>query len=104
MSRGPDAGTLLTRALVADAARTGCAIAITDSDWVRWSSATFSGARHRLTLSGAAGAALDTFLDALPEHEFVLRGQIVADVTVAAVRQAEGVATVTIEALTVEVS
>src|SRR3546814_4063348 len=53
MSRGPDAGTLLTRALIAAAAADGVAYAITDADWTRWASATFTGAQHRLTLSGA---------------------------------------------------
>src|SRR3546814_1170120 len=48
MSRGPDAGTLLTRALIAAAAADGVACAITDADWTRWASATFTGAQHRL--------------------------------------------------------
>lgn len=50
-----------------------------------WASATFSGARHRLRVQLAladmqspAPAALDT----LPDHEFVLPGQIVADCAV----------------------
>ncbi len=50
-----------------------------------WASITFSGARHRFALcfSGeAAVAAGERFLAALPEHEFVVPGQLVADAAV----------------------
>lgn len=50
-----------------------------------WASITFSGTRHELMLdfdgteSVAAG---ETFIAALPDHEFSIPGQLVADATV----------------------
>jgi hypothetical protein len=55
-----------------------------------WASATFAGARHRIALAfaGEAGiVAADSFIEALPEHEFTLPRQLVADGQVVAVRQ-----------------
>lgn len=55
-----------------------------------WASATFSGARHRIALAfaGVEGIdAADAFIAALPEHEFAIAGQLVADATVAEVEQ-----------------
>lgn len=51
----------------------------------RWASVTFTGARHRLALlfDGAeAIAAAERFIVFLPEHEFDILGQLVADATV----------------------
>ena len=53
-----------------------------------WASITFAGARHRLELAfeGAeAVAAGELFVAFLPEHEFALPGQLVADAAVTAV-------------------
>lgn len=53
-----------------------------------WASATFSGARHRLecVFSGhQAMPAGEAFIDALPDHEFALPGQIVIDAQIVAV-------------------
>lgn len=53
-----------------------------------WASATFSGARHTILIgfSGHDGvAAGEALIDALPEHEFTLPRQIVADAAVIAV-------------------
>ncbi len=50
-----------------------------------WASATFSGTRHavRLAFAGAeAVAAGEAFIAALPEHEFTLPRQLVADAAV----------------------
>lgn len=50
-----------------------------------WASITFEGARHTLELDfdGAqAVAAAEHFIAELPEHEFAIPGQIVADATV----------------------
>ena len=47
-----------------------------------WASITFAGARHTLTLlfAGAeAVAAGETFIAALPDHEFAIPGELVAD-------------------------
>lgn len=56
-----------------------------------WASATFSGARHRIALAFAGIDGIDAaeaFIAALPEHEFAIAGQLVADATVAEVTQA----------------
>ena len=53
-----------------------------------WASVTFAGARHRLDLvfAGASGVeAGEQFIAALPDHEFAIAGQLVADATVIAV-------------------
>ena len=52
---------------------------------VPWASITFAGARHELTLdfAGPEGvAAGERFIAALPDHEFALPGQLVADATI----------------------
>jgi hypothetical protein len=51
----------------------------------RWASVTFTGARHRLELlfDGAeAIEAAERFIAFLPEHEFDILGQLVADAAV----------------------
>ena len=68
----------------------------------RWASATFSGARHELAFTAADDAALAAWLGAVPEALFGLRGHLVADVVVTAVSRAEGVARISVEALTLE--
>ena len=53
-----------------------------------WASVTFAGARHRLLLvfeGEAAVGAGELFIANLPEHEFAIPGQLVAEATVAAV-------------------
>jgi hypothetical protein len=102
MSRGPDAATLLVRSLQADSQRAACLVRAIDSTWTRWASATFNGARHELRLEATDSPALEAWLDALPEADLPLRGHLVADIVVTGVTRAGGVATMTIEALTVE--
>ncbi len=102
MSRGPDAATLLERALSTSAADAGCLIRIAAADWTRWASVTFTGARHLLTLEGEASPALEAWLVALPEAELVLRGHLVADLGVESMRRVGDAVTVVIEVLTVE--
>ena len=54
-----------------------------------WASITFSGARHTLALLFAGEEAVEAgerFIAALPDHEFAIPGQLVAD---AAVTEAE---------------
>jgi len=51
----------------------------------RWASVTFTGARHRIELlfEGADGVdAGELFIALLPEHEFAIQGQLVADAAV----------------------
>ena len=53
-----------------------------------WASVTFAGTRHSLALvfhGAEAVAAGEAFIDALPEHEFAIPGQLVADATVSSV-------------------
>jgi hypothetical protein len=53
-----------------------------------WASVTFSGTRHALTLAftrAEAVAAGEVFIAALPEHEFAIPRQLVADAAVVAV-------------------
>lgn len=102
MSRGPDVGTLLARALTASAAAGGCPVTVAAADWSRWASATFTGARHSIELSAAPSPALIAWIAALPEAELVLRGHLVADLSVVAVRHADAGITIELEILTVE--
>ena len=56
-----------------------------------WASVTFSGTRHTIALGfvGLDGvAAAEAFIAALPEHEFAIAGQLVAEATVTAVDHA----------------
>jgi len=102
MSRGPDAATQLERALVAMSAAAGCPVAVIHADWTRWASATFTGARHTLTLTAGTSPLLDHWLVALPDAEFALRGVLVADIHVTRLTRDGVVATISVEALTVE--
>ena len=102
MSRGPDAATLLERALLAAAEAAGCPAIVVTSDWTRWASATFTGARHSLTLTAQPSPRLDRWLVGLSEAEFSLRNYLVADLMVTRMCRDGDLVTVTIEALTVE--
>lgn len=49
---------------------------------IAWASATFTGTRHRVALAfdgEEAVAAGEALIAALPEHEFAIPGQLVAD-------------------------
>lgn len=53
-----------------------------------WASATFSGTRHTVLLAFTGTAAVDAgerLIDALPDHEFAVPRQLVADAAVIAV-------------------
>ena len=102
MSRGPDAATLLARALRAAAATCGCSTQIVAASMTRWASATFTGARHQVTLSGPCSDTADRWLADLPDAEWALRGHLVADVAVQQVTREAGSFTACIEALTLE--
>ena len=55
-----------------------------------WSSITFSGSRHTAVLAFTGSCAMeagDDFIAALPDHEFAITRQIVADATIIAVDQ-----------------
>ena len=56
-----------------------------------WASITFEGARHTLQLTFEGVTALTTgeaFIAALPDHEFLIPGQLVADAAIIAVDHA----------------
>ncbi|OYX50853.1 MAG: hypothetical protein B7Y97_06475 [Sphingomonas sp. 32-66-10] len=82
MSRGPDAGVLLERALLHHAIQRGIDLSIVSAGWTRWASATFAGARHDLLLAATPSSALDAWIADLPDAEFALHGHLVADLTV----------------------
>lgn len=102
MSRGPDACTLISRALAGKAAAAGCAVILAGSDTRRWASATFAGARHVLTVAAQSSPALDDWLAGLPDAEFALRGHLVADLAVTGVSRDGDAVTIALEILTVE--
>lgn len=102
MSRGPDAATAFHRALIVSAEQGGCAVTIDRFETDRWSSATFTGARHQLMISAEAGQAIDAWLDALPEAELPVRHHLVADIVVTARRRVGERMECDLEALTVE--
>lgn len=50
-----------------------------------WASVTFSGTRHRIELEFSGAQAIEAgecFIAFLPEHEFAIPGQLVADATI----------------------
>lgn len=102
MSRRPDADIAVTQAVEASAMRAGCPVRVTTSSLTPWASATFAGARHHLQLEADENEALDRWLADLPEADLPTRGCLVADMVVQSVHRASGIATIEIEALTVE--
>lgn len=74
----------------------------------QWASATFTGMRHtmRVRFSGTEAVARGSWLATiLPDHEFRIRGHLVADVAITEIHrrdEGERALTLTIEALTVE--
>ncbi|MEZ0495028.1 hypothetical protein [Sphingomonas sp. IW22] len=104
MARGPDAGTLVERALSLSATRAAISMVVTDAVVTRWASATFTGARHALELSLIDTAAARTWLATLSEAELPMRGHLMADCVVVRTREEGGMIDASVEALTVEVA
>lgn len=77
-----DAATLLTRAIVADAAAAGLIVRVVTWRCHAWASVTFTGWRHEAMLSLPPGPAAETWLAALPDRELNLRGHLLAELTV----------------------
>lgn len=72
-----------------------------------WASITFAGTRHKVELAFEGAAAVEageSFIAFLPEHEFAIPGQLVADAAVVAVehRLDPPLLTVTCELLLLE--
>ncbi len=80
--RGPDAGTLLIRALRSQATAVGLTMHVESIACTPWASATFVGTLHRLTMAAMPVPGLRDWIDALPDAEFAMRGHIVADLVV----------------------
>ncbi|KPF93694.1 hypothetical protein IP81_02235 [Novosphingobium sp. AAP83] len=58
---------------------------VVSHDEAPWASITFTGARHTIVLRFAGGDAVsdgERFIATLPDHEFRLRSQLVADASV----------------------
>lgn len=93
----------LGEALLARLSPARCLMA--GGDETPWSSITFSGARHRfdIELQGEGGwVAAKALAGDLPEAEFDLRNNIVADITVVALtRKPDRMTRLEVEALTV---
>jgi hypothetical protein len=102
MSAGPDADTRLCRSLEAESRRAGCPARIVSSDWNRWRSPTFTGARHALKIEAADTAVLERWLSHLPDSDLAVRGHVIASLAVTNIRRAGGMAEIALDALTVE--
>ena len=98
--RGPDAATLLIRALRTHAAASGCPIHLVTVESHGWASATFTGMQHRVTIAADPVPGLRSWLDALPEAELELHGHIVADLAIDALESIDGRTHISIAALT----
>jgi hypothetical protein len=95
----PDAATALLRALgdrLADAP-----YRVEELVCRSWASVTFTGTRHKVTLSLDAAAAA-RFRDGIEEAEFNLPGHILADIAVASQAREGDEVRIALEALTVE--
>ncbi|MBO9517058.1 MAG: hypothetical protein J7493_03220 [Porphyrobacter sp.] len=65
-----------------------CRARIASHSEKNWASITFAGARHRLELEFAGPEAVEAgeqFIALLPDHEFAIPGQLVADANIDAV-------------------
>jgi hypothetical protein len=87
----------LVRALEASAIAAGCVVRATATEERPWSSATFVGARHAITVSGKPLAALAAWLSGLPDAGLSVPGHVVAELVI--FRRDDGAE---IEALTLE--
>ena len=100
--RGPDAGTLLVRAIRAQAAATGVVVAVRSIADRPWASATFIGTRHEVALDAQPAALRDRWIAGLAEAEWTIRGHLVADVVIDRVVDTDRDAAILISILTIE--
>ena len=98
--RGPNAGTLLIRALRSHASAAGVTLHLDSIVCTPWASATFTGTQHRLTIAADPVPGLRDWIATLPEAEFAVRGHIVADFAIDALETIVDRAHVTIAVLT----
>lgn len=78
----PDCAVLLARALRLAAAAAGCRVRVAANEGRDWSSATFTGMQHRITLVAEDMPWFDEWLSALPEIDVPLTGHFVSDLTI----------------------
>lgn len=95
--------SLLARRLTRAAAAAGATIRVEAHTSRAWASATFTGTRHALTLTGAASPALDAWLAGLRDAEFDTARELVADLALVERTGTGGAVVARIEALTVDV-
>ncbi|TXC72818.1 hypothetical protein FSB78_07315 [Sphingomonas ginsenosidivorax] len=67
-----------------------------------WASATFVGTQHVVRIAAPAIPVVRSWLAALPEAPFALRGHIVADLSVDAIEPVAGELHATLSVLTLE--
>lgn len=92
----------LARAILTSARAAGCELVPVAERSKPWNTATFDGLRLEYTFNAVAGDALDRWLEQLPSVDFRTPGHLVADIATASVAWSTNVATVLINALTVE--
>ncbi len=98
--RGPDAGTLLIRALRNQAIAATLSMHVGSIACTPWASATFVGTQHRLTIVADPVPGLREWIDGLPEATFAMRGHLVADLVVDRVETVDDRTHVTLAVLT----
>lgn len=80
VGRDKNPGALLGRALLAHARAFGCEAAVVESRGRPWASATFTGERMVIAVSGGAG--LHGWIESLAEAELPVRGYYSAELVV----------------------
>ncbi len=101
MSRRDPAAPLV-RALIADAAAAGCPACAVTTATTDWSSATFTGARHRIVLSAPPGAALAGWLRRLPGATLSLPRQLLGELAIDRIDRAGPEHRIALSALTLD--
>jgi hypothetical protein len=91
----------LQRALARSAARAGATMAVERHRAVAWHSATFTGDRHDVELTGRSDPRLDAWLDSLDADALALPGHVLAELRVVALARDARSTRVRLEGLTV---
>ena len=92
----------IAQRLLRAAATAGCPLELREHHSRLWASATFTGARHALTLAGAPSPALDAWLAGLSDATFDTPRELVADLALVERTRRGGEVEARIEAVTVE--
>lgn len=96
-----DATARIVRALIASAEKVGATLDLKSAEMTAWSSATYSGGRHMMTLTGPSSDALDAWLGALPQADLRIPQHLIVDLSVPGTVRAAGHTDVVIHALSV---